>query len=129
MEDPVKMGRKIFVGKSGTSIMDEYDVIKQLGKGGYGKVYRVRNKKTGEIRACKQLSKLNIDDLEKFQREIDILMKADHPNIIKLYEYFESKNNLYLVMEECNGGELFDKIIEHIDNDEMYTEKEAAEII
>ena len=128
-EDPVKMGRKIFVGKSETGIMDEYDILKQLGKGGYGKVYRVKNKKTGEIRACKQLSKLNIDDLEKFQREIDILMKADHPNIIKLYEYFESKNNFYLVMEECNGGELFDKIIEHIDNDEMYTEKEAAEII
>ena len=128
-EDPVKMGRKIFVGKSETGIMDEYDILKQLGKGGYGKVYRVKNKKTGEIRACKQLSKLNIDDLEKFQREISILMKADHPNIIKLYEYFESKNNFYLVMEECNGGELFDKIIEHIDNDEMYTEKEAAEII
>ena len=123
------MGRKIFVGKCETGIMDEYDILKVLGQGGYGKVYRVKNKKTGEIRACKQLSKLNIDDLEKFQREISILMKADHPNIIKLYEYFESKNNFYLVMEECNGGELFDKIIEHIDNDEMYTEKEAAEII
>ena len=46
-----------------------------------------------------------------------------------MYEYYESKNNLYLIMEECNGGELFDKIIEHIDNEEMYTEKEAAEII
>ncbi len=46
-----------------------------------------------------------------------------------MYEYFESKNNLYLIMEECYGGELFDKIIENIDNKEMYTEKEEAEII
>ena len=129
MDDPVKVGREVFIGKSGSSVMEDYDVLRQLGKGGYGKVYRVRHKKTGEIRACKQLSKLNIDDLEKFQREIDILIKTDHPNIIKMYEYFESKNNLYLIMEECNGGELFDKIIEHIDNEEMYTEKEAAEII
>ena len=42
-----------------------------------------------------------------------------------MYEYFESKNNLYLIKEECYGVELFDKIIEHIDNEEMYTEKEA----
>jgi calcium-dependent protein kinase len=127
--DPVKIGREAFIGKSESTVMENYDVLRQLGKGGYGKVYRVRHKKTGEVRACKQLSKLNIDDLVKFQREIDILIKADHPNIIKMYEYFESKNNLYLIMEECNGGELFDKIIEHIDNEEMYTEKEAAEII
>ena len=127
--DPIKIGREAFIGKSESTVMENYDVLRQLGKGGYGKVYRVRHKKTGEVRACKQLSKLNIDDLVKFQREIDILIKADHPNIIKMYEYFESKNNLYLIMEECNGGELFDKIIEHIDNEEMYTEKEAAEII
>ena len=127
--DPVKIGRDAFVGKSGSTVMENYDVLRQLGKGGYGKVYRVRHKKSGEVRACKQLSKLNIDDLVKFQREIEILIKTDHPNIIKMYEYFESKNNLYLIMEECDGGELFDKIIEHIDNEKMYTEKEAAEII
>ena len=127
--DKVKFGRNTFVDKSKSPIMENYDVVKQLGKGGYAKVYRIKNKKTGELRACKQLSKLNIENLEKFQREIEILKNADHPNIIKLYEIYESNNNFYLVMEECKGGELFDKIIEHIDNDEMYSEKEAAEII
>lgn len=40
-------------------------------------------------------------------------MKAmDHPNIIKLYETYEDRRHLYLVMELCSGGELFDKIIE-----------------
>ena len=106
--------------------MDHYDVIRQLGKGGYGKVYEVKNKKTGEIRACKHLSKLSIKNLEKFQREINILIKTDHPNIIKLYEIFESQRSLYLVMEECKGGEVFDRIIEHIQSKKMYSEKDAA---
>lgn len=122
-------GRNSFVDISNSPIMENYEVVKQLGKGGYGKVFRVKNKKTGELRACKQLSKLNIENLEKFQREIEILKNTDHPNIIKLYEVYQSSNNFYLVMEECQGGELFDKIIEHIDKDQMYSEKEAAEII
>ena len=128
-EEIVKFGRDSFIGKSNNPLLDTYDVIKQLGKGGFGKVYQIKNRVTGEMRACKQLTKLNIDDLELFQKEIDILKKTDHPNIIKLYDVFESNHNLYLIMEECNGGELFDKIIEHIDNHKMFTEKEAAKII
>ena len=129
MTNPVKFGKDTFIGKSSSSLQESYEILKQLGKGGYGKVFQVRNKKTGDLRACKQLSKLNISDLVKFRREIDILIKTDHPNIIKLYDVFESNHNLYLVMEECNGGELFDKITEHIEKEEMYTEKEAANIL
>ena len=129
MANPVKFGKDTFIGKFDSSLQEAYEVVKQLGKGGYGKVFQVRNKKTGDLRACKQLSKLNISDLVKFRREIDILIKTDHPNIIKLYDVFESNHNLYLIMEECYGGELFDKITEHIENEEMYTEKEAANIL
>ena len=129
MTNPVKFGKDTFIGKFDSSLHEAYEVVKQLGKGGYGKVFQVRNKKTGDLRACKQLSKLNISDLVKFRREIDILIKTDHPNIIKLYDVFESNHNLYLIMEECYGGELFDKITEHIENEEMYSEKEAANIL
>ena len=125
----IKFGKKDFVGKFEGVFLDNYDVLKQLGKGGYGKVYEVMNKKTKEIRACKHLSKLSIKNLEKFEREIEILRKADHPNIIKLYEIFESKRSFYLIMEECRGGEVFDRIIEHIQNKEMYSEKNAAIIL
>ena len=125
----IKFGKKDFVGKFEGVFLDNYDVLKQLGKGGYGKVYEVMNKKTKEIRACKHLSKLSIKNLEKFEREIEILRKADHPNIIKLYEIFESKRSFYLIMEECKGGEVFDHIIEHIQNKEMYSEKNAAIIL
>jgi len=127
MENPsVKFGKENFVGKFDGVFLDNYEVIRQLGKGGYGKVYEVKNKKTGEIRACKHLSKLSIKDLEKFEREINILIKVDHPHIIKLYEIFESQRSLYLVMEQCKGGEVFDRIIEHIQNKNMYSEKDAA---
>ena len=129
-ENPIiKYARETFVQKADGKLLDSYDVIKQLGKGGYGKVYEIRSKKTGEIRACKHLSKLNIKNLEKFKREIEILKKMDHPNIIKLYEVFESERSLYLVMEECKGGEIFDKIIERIQAKQMYSEKDAANII
>jgi calcium-dependent protein kinase len=122
----IKFAKENFVGEVKGKLLDFYDVIKQLGKGGYGKVYEVKNKKTGELRACKHLSKLNIKNLDKFRREIEILKKMDHPNIIRIYEVYESERSLYIVMEECKGGEIFDRIIEHIQNKQMYSEKDAA---
>ena len=130
LENPIiKYGRETFIKKAGGKLLESYDVIRQLGKGGFGKVYEVRHKKTGEIRACKHLSKLNINNLEKFKNEIELLRKMDHPNIIKLYEIFESERSLYLIMEECKGGEVFSKIIERINAKLMYSEKDAANII
>ena len=110
-------------------LTDKYKVLRRLGKGGYAKVYEIQDKTTGEIFACKHLSKLNIENLEKFQREINILQQIDHPNIIKLFEIYETSHSLYLVMEECKGGELFDKIIEHINQKQMYSEADAAQIL
>ena len=124
----IKFGKEFFVGQSASPLLEHYDIIKPLGKGGYAKVYEVQHKKTKEIRACKHLSKANIPDYDKFKREIQILIKTDHPNIIKLYEVFESKRSLYLVMELCRGGELFDRVIEHMETGEMYTEKDAAKM-
>ena len=128
MKMELKFARENFVGEVEGKLLDIYDVLKQLGKGGYGKVYEVKNKKTGEIRACKHLSKLNVKDLDKFRREIKIMKKMDHPNIIKIYEVYESERSLYIIMEECKGGEIFDRIIEHIQNKQMYSEKDAANI-
>ena len=126
---PVKIGKETFVSVGNRALRDCYEFTKNLGKGGYGKVFQVRQKMTNKLFACKKLSKLNINNLIKFRREIDILIKIDHPNIIKLFDVFESQNSLYLIMEECYGGELFDRILKRIENNLMYTEKEACEII
>jgi serine/threonine protein kinase len=61
------------------------------------------------------------------------LTQLDHPNVIKLYEYFydgeaiKESSNIYLVMEECEGGELFDNL--HAQHGSHYDERRAAHII
>ena len=59
-----------------------------------------------------------------FQTEIEILRNLDHPNIIKLYEIYEDLDNIYLVMELCEGGELFDRV----KNAGYFTENHARSI-
>ena len=131
-EDPdnpilkVKYSKDNFIALGSRGLRDIYDCTKKLGKGGYGKVFQVKNKNTNKLYACKKLSKLNIKNVKKFQNEIEVLMKMDHPNIVKLYEVFESDNSLYLIMEECYGGELFDRILHRINTNNMYTEREAC---
>lgn len=68
--------------------------------------------------------KKKIKNMERFKQEILILQQLDHPNVLKLYEYFEDSRNVYLVTELCTGGELFDRIIA----EEFFSEKESARI-
>ena len=69
---------------------------------------------TGEKVAIKILEKDKIHDqkdVERITREIKILKKVRHPNVIQLYEIIETEKELYMIMEYCNGGELFDYIV------------------
>mmetsp|Transcript_14965 Transcript_14965/g.10460 ORF Transcript_14965/g.10460 Transcript_14965/m.10460 type:complete len:88 (-) Transcript_14965:1007-1270(-) len=50
------------------------------------------------------------DDLQRFYYEIHLLKSLDHPNICKIFEYFETSEKLYLVIELCTGEELYEKI-------------------
>ena len=124
----IKVDKKDFILITKDSLTDYYNIIRMIGEGGFGKVYEVQNVKTSETYACKKISKTNILNYEHFKNEINIMSKADHPHIIKLYEIYESNRSFYLIMELCKGGQLFHKIIEKIQNKKMYTEKDAAEI-
>ena len=70
---------------------------------------------TGEKVAIKILDKLQLmedpDNLKRVEREIQILKLVKHKNIIQLYEVMETPQKIYLVMELCEGGELFDYIV------------------
>uniref|UniRef100_A0A6B2LP10 Protein kinase domain-containing protein n=1 Tax=Arcella intermedia TaxID=1963864 RepID=A0A6B2LP10_9EUKA len=57
--------------------------------------------------------------------EVEIIKKIEHPNIIKLFDIFESENTLYFVMEVVDGGDLFDWIIER----DQYSEENAKQIV
>ncbi|MCQ2816192.1 MAG: protein kinase [archaeon] len=91
---------------------EDYDIVKELGEGGYGKVFKVKSKSTGLIRAMKKISK--IEGQENIEtdilNEIEALKKIDHPNIVKIFEYYMDSEGYYLITEFCSGGELFEII-------------------
>ena len=89
---------------------------KHLGKGTFGQVKLGQHTLTGEKVAIKILEKDKIHDqkdVERITREIKILKKVRHPNVIQLYEIIETEKELYMVMEYASGGELFDFIVRH----------------
>ena len=107
-------------------ITDFYEMEKKkLGEGSYGSVCKAKNKATNAVRAVKTIGKAQMKNVEKFKMEIAIMKMMDHPNIVKLYENFEDPKNIYLVMEICNGGELFDRVIDV----GSFTEVQAATVM
>ncbi|KAL4486032.1 hypothetical protein ABPG72_003966 [Tetrahymena utriculariae] len=110
--------------KSQTGKVDDFYQAaskKTLGQGTYGSVIKVKLKNSNQQRAIKIIPKSRVKNPQRFLNEINIMRNLDHPNIIKLYETFEDARNVYLVMELCDGGELFDRIIAK----GHYTEQEA----
>ncbi|KAI9501277.1 kinase-like domain-containing protein, partial [Coemansia spiralis] len=104
----------------------DFDVLKLIGKGGYGMVYLVQHKQTRKHYAMKVLRKASIL-LQKRQitftmTERSILSEVQHPFIVKLYYAFQSNSKLYLIMEYVAGGELFT----HMSNERIFSEDQAV---
>ena len=104
----------LFVKQGKGDPYSKYELVSYLGEGGFGKVYRVKDKLTGTNRAMKiiHVKSTSSDHEKKISKEINILKELDHPNIMKVFEFFCSKNSIFIINELCTGGELFDKIIE-----------------
>ena len=110
--ESLKMKKYLTKTDSGT-IEDNYKIISKLGKGSFGSVFKVQNIKTNEIRALKVIKKTSIiyqDDDHKFLKEIEILIKLEHPNIIKIYEYYTDDINFYLITDYISNGELYNYV-------------------
>ena len=104
-----------------------YESLKFLGEGSFAKVYLVKNKSTGAIRAMKEIRREQDEDTEiNIINEINILMKLDHPNIVKIFEFYVSERAYYLITEYCPGGSLFDFIDK---NHGPFTEIQASYIM
>ena len=89
-----------------------YKILNKLGDGSYGTVYSAINILTGSKIAMKKIEKIKeneIDDLQ-IKNEIDILKKLDHPNIVKIYEFYDTKKNYFIITEYCKHGELYSYI-------------------
>ena len=127
--------RKQSAAHSG-SIEDDFEGVGSgtvLGKGLTANVHIIKERGGSGLEwACKEipLQGLSQSRLEALREEITILRDMDHPNIIKLYESFEDHRNIYLILELCTGGELFDRIIAKSSSPEgHYSEHDAASII
>lgn len=112
-ESDIKILNNSLIQGKTESISKNYEITAKIGSGTFGKVYKVKHLLTGNYRAMKVVKKdtVNYQDDEKvFLKEIEILSLLDHPNIIKIYEYYVDDLNYYVMSELATGGELYEQI-------------------
>ena len=111
---------------------DDFELLRVLGKGSFGKVFQVRKKDTGRIYAMKVLGKKDIierKEVEHTMAERNILKLSNHPFLVGLKFAFQSPEKLYLVLDFMNGGELFHHLQQASSFDEERARFYAAEIL
>ena len=88
----------------------DFQIIKELGAGSFGHVYLVTHKATKAQYAIKAIDKRNKTNQEEkpyFRREIEVMYKIHHPNVVKLYGHFEDNNYCYFIMEYISKGNVY----------------------
>jgi calcium/calmodulin-dependent protein kinase I len=101
-------------------------VGEEIGVGGFSVVKEATSRVDGEKFAVKIIEKNAIkDELKLVKREVDVMKKTKHPNILQLHEIFEDDEYVYIVMELIDGSELFDRIVEK----GFYSERDAVNIV
>lgn len=124
-------GNKLWVLKdpTGGDISERYDLGRELGRGEFGITYLCTDVSTGEKFACKSISKKKLRtavDIDDVRREVEIMKHLhNHQNIVSLKDTYEDEDAVHIVMELCEGGELFDRIVAR----GHYTERAAAAVM
>lgn len=119
-----------FIGEEKQELEDMYSLFEPpLGSGLYGCVYRAKNKINNTFRAVKRIKRSIFEEsgssLELLLKDFHILKGLSHPNIIQVYEYFVGSEYISVVSELCEGGEMFDRIIQ----DTRFEESKAANYV
>lgn len=121
-----KINPSVFVQENDRDFSQIYRVGKSIGSGGYGDVRKCTHRESKVQRAVKIFRKDLIPagqlEVGSLFQEIDIMRTLDHPNIVRVYEYFEDARRIFIVMELCKGGELFTQIVKR----NHFTENQAA---
>ncbi|XP_022055195.1 serine/threonine-protein kinase Nek1 isoform X2 [Acanthochromis polyacanthus] len=92
--------------------MDKYDKVKKIGEGSFGKAILVKSKGDGHQYVIKEIgiSGMSSKERQESRKEVAVLANMSHPNIVQYKESFEEGGCLYIVMDYCEGGDLFKKI-------------------
>jgi len=101
--------------------VNKYKIGQTLGRGASGTVCVARNMQTGQVYACKIILKQSVadrGDMDRFQREINVMAFIIHENIVCLHDFFWDSKYFYLIMDYCPGGELFDFLVRNGKSDE-----------
>jgi len=97
----------LFVRKATGSLADKYDLGPRIGRGAYGEVLLVTQQETKERRVCKRVAQHRQRvPSEELEDEISLLRGLDHPHIVHLFEYFETEEDVEMIMEPVFGGTL-----------------------
>lgn len=87
-----------------------YLLVAEIGKGQFGTVYKATKQPSKDVFAIKTVAKKKVNSNSKlrklFDTEMAVMSKINHPNILHLYEYLETANNYYLVIQYCNNGDM-----------------------
>ena len=108
----IKIYAEMLVNENKEEILKYYKPLETIGQGSFGKVFKVKQLSTGKIFAMKVVNR-NCeyqDGNKNFLLEISVLRKLDHPNILKIYEYFLDEFYYYFIMEYVSGGDLYEQI-------------------
>lgn len=106
-------------------VVDNYVLERQIGKGQFGEVYKSYNKVSGEDIAVKTINRASLKGkfYELLENEIKVLRSCNNINIIKLHDIKKTKNNIYLMLEYCNEGDL----MQYLKEKGRLTEDEAID--
>ena len=109
-------------------ILDDFSLDKCLGKGAFGEVYLATKKGTNKLFATKKIERNSVENDEMIQyfiNEVQILKELDHPNIAKFEDIKKTKNHYYIIMEYCNGGELYKTLQKYMqkNNNKPFTQE------
>lgn len=121
----MNVNKGTFIQYKRGQIESDYIIGEIMGSGAFATVRKVTHKDTNTPRALKIIKKNPKQDSSRMYLEVDILKKLIHPNIMQIFEFYEDKKNFYIITEFCEGGELFDKVVEK----GSFKEDEAAQVM
>lgn len=93
--------------------LEDFNLLKPLGKGKFGRVYKAKERKTNYTVALKVIQKSELEKCNvevQLRREIEIQSELNHPNILHLFGFFYDETRIYLILEYAPGGELYDHL-------------------